>query len=191
MDFALMQRVAEGDQSGLAELYDRHASLLFGLILRVLGDRGEAEDVLQDVFVRVWQRADTFNPMFGTPIAWLVRIARNRAIDRLRARRPVVSDDAVADMASPDPDPHESAALTEQQLLVAAALKRLSPDERVLIEHAFLRGRTHVELATAFNMPLGTVKTRIRRGMLALRDALHDVRSGTMPASVRAIEHHE
>jgi RNA polymerase sigma-70 factor (ECF subfamily) len=189
MDVVLMQRVANGDESALAELYDRHAPLLFGLIVRIVADRGEAEDILQDVFIRVWQRADTFDPAFGTPTAWLVRIARNRAIDRLRGRKPAVSDAAIAGMASIDPDPHESAALTEQQLLVAAALKRLPRDERELIEQAFLRGRTHSELAAAFGLPLGTVKTRIRRGMLALRDALQDLKSRT--AVVRAVDHHE
>ena len=85
-DIALLDRIARRDQAGLAELYDRHCRLLFSLILRILRDRGEAEDVLQEVFVRVWDRADSYNPSLGTPAAWLVRISRNRAIDRLRSR---------------------------------------------------------------------------------------------------------
>src|SRR5678815_4309257 len=85
-DIALLDRIARRDQAGLAELYDRHCRLLFTLILRILKDRGEAEDVLQEVFVRVWDRADGYDPSLGAPAAWLARISRNRAIDRLRAR---------------------------------------------------------------------------------------------------------
>src|SRR5687768_18405427 len=87
MDRDLLRRIAERDASALADLYDCHARLLFALIVRILRNRSEAEDALQDVFLRVWQRAETYDPAFGSPVAWLVRIARNRAIDRLRLRR--------------------------------------------------------------------------------------------------------
>jgi RNA polymerase sigma-70 factor, ECF subfamily len=178
-DIALLDRIARRDQGGLAELYDRHCRLLFSLILRILRDRGEAEDVLQEVFVRVWDRADTYNPTLGTPAAWLVRISRNRAIDRLRARTVragihVPELDRPEQAADPalDADPERFAASTEERRVIADAVATLPQEQRVLIECAFYEGYTQSELAERFDLPLGTVKTRIRTGMQSLRRAL-------------------
>jgi RNA polymerase sigma-70 factor (ECF subfamily) len=177
-DIALLTRVAGRDAGALADLYDRHNRLLFSLILRVLRDRGEAEDVLQEVFVRVWDRADSYSPALGTPLAWLVRIARNRAIDRLRSRQvranvaesyedpPVAADTTTAG------NPEELARTAEHRRAIVAALDQLPPEQRTLIDAAYFEGFTQSELAERFNLPLGTVKTRIRTAMQTLRQSL-------------------
>lgn len=181
-DLALLARVAQRDAGAVGELYDRHARVLHGLIWRILRDTNEAEEVLQDVFVRVWQKADTYDAVLGTPLAWLVRIARNRAIDRLRARRarPVTAadDETIATVRTDEataPNPEHLAWTSEQGRAIRAALATLAPEQRVLIEHAFFLGYTQSELAERFALPLGTVKTRVRTGMLAMREHLQDM----------------
>src|SRR4029453_6749109 len=171
-DIALLDRIARRDQAALAELYDRHCRLLFSLILRILRDRGEAEDVLQGVFVRVWDRADSYNPSLGTPSAWLVRISRNRAIDRLRSRTvragihapEVDRPEQTADPA-PEADPERYAASLEERRVIVEALAALPPEQRLLIESAFYEGYTQSELAERFDLPLGPGKTRIPPGL--------------------------
>jgi RNA polymerase sigma-70 factor (ECF subfamily) len=174
-DIRLIERIVARDQAAVGELYDRHFRLLFGLILRIIRDRSEAEEILQEVFVLVWTRAETYNVSIGPPAAWLVRVARNRAIDRLRANNVRLR----AIESAPEPEPAESpesrASLSEQQRAVADALESLPPDQRVLIEQAYFLGLTQSELAERFKLPLGTVKTRIRTGMLALRERLSQV----------------
>jgi len=174
-DIVLINRVVARDATAVGELYDRHSRVLFGLILRVVRDRSEAEEILQEVFVQVWTRADSYDVKIGPPVAWLVRIARNRAIDRLRANN--VRLRAVESAPEPEPveNPESRARLSEQQRAVARALESLPPDQRVLIEQAYFLGLTQSELAERFKLPLGTVKTRIRTGMLALREQLSQV----------------
>ena len=171
-DEVLVERIVARDESAIAGLYERHSRLLFGLILRILGDRSEAEEVLQEVFLSVWTRAETYNVALGSPAGWLVRIARNRGIDRLRARG--VRERAVdASYVRPVVDsPELRAACSERQRVVARALGTLTADERELIEQAYFLGLTHSELAARFRLPLGTVKTRIRTALLALREQL-------------------
>jgi RNA polymerase sigma-70 factor (ECF subfamily) len=172
-DIMLIERIVARDQGAVGELYDRHNRLLFGLILRILGDRADAEEVLQEVFVQAWTRSETYNEALGSPAAWLVRIARNRAIDRLRANnvRTRALDAAPIDLITPDtPETHASA--SEQQCVVTRALSTLPMDQRVLIEQAYFLGLTQSELAERHRLPLGTVKTRIRTGMQALRQQL-------------------
>jgi len=184
-DISLLDRITRRDQVALAELYDRHGRLLFSLILRILRDRGAAEDVLQEVFVRVWDRADSYNPSIGTPAAWLVRISRNCAIDRLRARtvragvngQELERPGQTADTA-PETNPEHVAASAEERRVIADALAALPPEQRQLIESAFYEGFTQSELAERFDLPLGTVKTRIRTGMQALRRALESLGRG-------------
>ena len=177
-DVALLTRIAGRDAAALGELYDRHSRLLFSLIVRVLRDRGDSEDVLQEVFVRVWDHADSYSPTLGTPSAWLVRIARNRAIDRLRTRQvranvaesnddaPVAADPTLAS------NPEQLARTAEHRRAIAAALDQLPLEQRTLIDAAYFEGFTQSELAERFNLPLGTVKTRIRTAMQTLRKTL-------------------
>lgn len=190
-DLILLDRIARRDAAAVGELYDRHARVLFSLICRILRDRGDAEDVLQDVLLRVWEKADSYDPTLGSPLAWLVRIARNRAIDRLRARdaRPAPGpDDALTGIIVDErraPGPERSAVLEEERQSVLRALQRLSSDQRALIEAAFFDGYTHSELAERFGLPLGTVKTRIRSGMLELRSQLIHLSGVTMMSDGR------
>lgn len=176
LDVALIERIAAHEASAVGDLYDRHNRLLYGLILRILRDRSEADEVLQDVFVTVWNRAETYNVALGSPAAWLVRIARNRAIDRLRAntaRRRAVESVPLELQASENPE--LSALLGEQQRVVARALEAIPRDQRDLIEEAYYLGHTQSELAERHKLPLGTVKTRIRTGLLMLRQQLSQV----------------
>jgi RNA polymerase sigma-70 factor (ECF subfamily) len=174
LDISLIGRVVDRDEAAIGELYDRHSRLLFGLILRILRDRGEAEEILQEVFLQVWTRAETYNVALGSPAGWLVRIARNRAIDRMRANAVRVRAVDGSPAPTEPPTPESDAAQTEQQRAVARALEALPEDQRVLIEHAYFQGLTQSELADRFKLPLGTVKTRVRAGMIALRDRLRE-----------------
>jgi RNA polymerase sigma-70 factor (ECF subfamily) len=186
VDSGLLQRIATRDEDALAELYDRHSRLAYSVIMRILGSPSDAEEVLQETFVRVWSRAETYDALLGSPSTWLIRIARNRAIDRLRARRarakvavePAVDpgDDAPRSGEPVTRDTPET--LLEDRATAGAvrmALATLTPGQRVLIEAAFFEGYTHSELAIRFGVPLGTVKTRIRTGLAAMRDRLEQV----------------
>jgi RNA polymerase sigma-70 factor, ECF subfamily len=181
VDLLLFQRIVARDTAALADLYDRHSRLLFGLILRIVRDRAEAEEILQEVFVRVWTRAELYDPRLGGPTPWLVRLARNCAIDRLRARRVREAVNGPAfDESMPEPPASDAAIQTPEALVVEDerrgkvidALASLPPEQRRLIEAAFFEGHTHSELAKRFGLPLGTVKTRIRTGMIAMRQRL-------------------
>lgn len=183
VDLELLQRIAARDEAALACLYDRHSSLTYSLIMRILRSAADAEDVLQETFVRVWSRADTYDPRLGSPAAWLTRIARNRAIDRLRSKR-VRRDISVETVAGPDggrvalpePETHETPEVVVQSETIARALRGalalLPAAQRDLIEAAFFDGYSHLELAARFGMPLGTVKTRIRTGLMTMRGRL-------------------
>ena len=179
-DVHLLQRIAAHDTAALAELYDRHSRLLFGLILRIVRERGEAEEILQEAFVRVWTRAETYDARVGGPLPWIVRLARNFAIDRLRARRSRAAIDTPASgehvaEAVPASDIHSPEGIvlnTERRQALTDALAGLPADQRQLIEAAFFEGYTHSDLARRFGLPLGTVKTRIRTGMTAMRQRL-------------------
>ena len=171
-DIALLDRIVARDEQAVAELYDRHHRLLFGLILRILRDRSEAEEVLQEVFVQAWTRTDTYNVSLGSPAGWLIGIARNRAIDRLRNNAVRSRTVEQAPLPAAVETPEARAATTERQRDVARALASLPPEQRELIEQAYFEGLTQSELAERFKLPLGTVKTRVRTGLTTLRGLL-------------------
>lgn len=186
IDLGLLQRIAVRDETALAQLYDRHSRLAYSVIVRILRSSSDAEDVLQETFIRVWSRAETYDAVLGSPAAWLTRIARNRAIDRLRATRvrAGVAGDPVGKVNGEASRPVEAAtretpetALQEDAMAraVRSAIATLTPVQRELIEAAYFEGCTHTELATRFALPLGTVKTRIRAGLMAMRDRLEQV----------------
>lgn len=183
-DLGLLQCIAIRDEGALAELYDRHSRLVYSVIMRILRNPAESEEVLQETFMRVWSRADTYNVMLGSPAGWLARIARNRAIDRLRARRArgeiSVDPDGTAGTQRPvEPMTRETPETALQGDTTAGAVRTalasLTPAQRELIEAAFFEGYTHSELSTKFGVPLGTVKTRIRTGLMTMRGHLEQV----------------
>lgn len=170
--FDLLKRLTARDPDALGELYDRHSHLVFGLILRILRDRGEAEDVLQEVFVQVWNRASSYDADLGPPVAWLLGIARNRAIDRLRAEGTRQRTIDGAPMPESVETPETITGATERQRQIHSALDTLPTEQRDLIERAYFYGSTQAEMAAELNLPLGTVKTRVRTGLQTLRTLL-------------------
>jgi len=175
-DVTLFERIGARDASAVADLYDRHRRLLYSLILRILRDRSEAEEILQEVFVLVWNRVDTYNVALGSPAAWLVRIARNCAIDRLRAN--LARGHAVESMRLEvhlTENLETSASLTEWQRAIMQALDAIPREQRDLIEDAYYLGFTQSEIAERHKLPLGTVKTRILSGLLSLREQLSQI----------------
>jgi RNA polymerase sigma-70 factor (ECF subfamily) len=177
-DLSLLQRIAARDDAAMAELYDRHHRLAYAIIRRIVLSPSDAEEVLQETFVRVWSRAETYDGRLGSPAAWVVRIARNRAIDRLRARQaradvnaPVpVADRETTERELPNYETPESVLHSAHAAIaVRVALAALPAAQRALIEAAFFEGYTHQELSARFGVPLGTVKTRIRSGLVSLR----------------------
>jgi RNA polymerase sigma-70 factor (ECF subfamily) len=173
---AQIAQIAAGDQTALAQFYELTNRLAFGLILRILGDRSTAEEVLLDVYTQVWRQAGNYRRERGTPLAWLTTIARTRALDRLRAGRQEMqrkeSLEVVADVRSFAADPEESAARHEHQRLVRQALAALTFEQRQVLELAYFSGMSHSEIAAHLGQPLGTVKTRTRLGMLKLKEML-------------------
>lgn len=176
-DLAALRRMADGQASGLAELYDRHGRAMFSLAFRILRDQQDAEEVVQDVFAQAWRQAARYDTSRGVVVAWLLMMVRSRAIDRLRARRgrPTLQEDHPATLRqlSDEAPPVDLALLSAEQVgRVRAALEALPAAQRTAIELAFYEGLTHSEVAEQLEQPLGTVKTRIRMGLLRLRAAL-------------------
>ncbi len=172
---AAMARLADGDRSALEDIYRATRVKLFGICLRILGDRKEAEDALQDVYVNLWQRADRYDPTRASPISWLATFARNRAIDRLRTGK--VRGGAVpVEEAAPLPDqaPLADSLLVdaEQTAQIHTCLEGLDENARGHIRAAFFDGKTYAELAETADVPLGTMKSWIRRGLQRLRACL-------------------
>ena len=174
----LLQRIAAGDLPALSELYDQIAAPLFSVALRILGDSADAEEVVQDVFIQVWEKAATFDPDLGSAFHWALSITRHRSIDRLRARRrrSRLAEELQHTMTSESSTQLAPAAALAagDTAAVRAALEALPDDQRQAIELAFLGGKTHLEIADLLRQPLGTIKARIRRGLLKLRESLQE-----------------
>ena len=173
----LLRRIAEREHAAFAELYDHVAGILFSNAIHILGDRREAEEVVQDVFLQIWNKAATFDSLLGNALSWILGITRNRCIDRLRSRqrRSRVFDEAV-DHAEVEVTTHPSHSANElsqeETSAVRDAVAGLPEDQQQAIAMAFFGGMTHQEIADALKEPLGTVKARIRRGMIKLKDSL-------------------
>jgi RNA polymerase sigma-70 factor, ECF subfamily len=168
-DLALVSGIRSGKESAMAQLYDRYSPIVYSVALRVLGDAGAAEDVLQDVFIQLWKNPGLFDSSRGNLGAWLSVIARNRAIDALRKRRP---ESEIADViVSVQPDLAGDAERARAMEKVRGALGAMPSAQRIALELAYFEGLTHTEIAAKTGEPLGTVKTRIRAGLLQLRKA--------------------
>jgi RNA polymerase sigma-70 factor, ECF subfamily len=173
----LLGRIAQRDLQALSEFYDQTATPLFSVALRILGDAGEAEEVIQDVFVQIWDKAPTFDGLLGSAFHWVLSITRHRAIDRLRSRqRRARLVEELLETGAADPAtgaaPDSDALAAEGAASVRSVLASLPKDQREAIELAFFGGLTHPEIAEALHEPLGTIKARIRRGLLKLRECL-------------------
>ncbi len=178
-DARLVERIALGDQQALAELYDRFSGPLYGTALRVLRDPAEAQDVVHDVFVTLWEKAASFETTKGSAFSWAVTLVRNRAIDRVRMRRrraELLAESVPADLgyaeSSTTASGGESAVADDDARAVRAAVATLPLEQKRALELAFFGGLTQEEIARKLSEPLGTVKARIRRGLLKLRDSL-------------------
>jgi RNA polymerase sigma-70 factor, ECF subfamily len=167
--------VALGDRQAYRRLYDATAPKLFAVALRILREEGRAEDVLQDSFVNVWNGAAGYNPSLSAPMTWMITIVRNRALDYIRrvdTRSVVLDDDLAATLESDDASPTEQASLAQEVLALQICLKRLDAGPRQAIAFAYFQGLTHSELASSLRVPIGTIKTWIRRGLEKLRHCL-------------------
>jgi RNA polymerase sigma-70 factor (ECF subfamily) len=173
-DVEILRGIAGGDESALAALYDRYRLILFSLLLRILHSQPEAEDVLQEVLLQVWRKASDYDESRGRPFTWLVTLARSRAIDRLRAldsrdRTAIEAARAVPDSIS---DAADDAMKSQRAEIVRDALASLPEEQRRTLLLAYFEGLTQSEIAARLDTPLGTVKTRMRAGMIRLRELL-------------------
>jgi RNA polymerase sigma factor (sigma-70 family) len=170
----LLFRTGEGDARAFAELYEQTSARLLGVCLRMLRDRPASEEVLQDVFVTVWRRARQFDAALSAPTTWLITLARNKAIDRLRQRRALLPLEAVDfdTLSDERPTPPVAAEASQEYTRLQRCLETLEAKDRHSIREAFFSGATYKELADRSRVPLGTVKSRIRRALAQLRTCL-------------------
>jgi RNA polymerase sigma-70 factor, ECF subfamily len=183
-DRLIVERMARGDGAALAEFYDRHGRVVFSLAARILSDQSDAEDLTQDVFALAWSNAARYDPARGAVAAWLLVIARTRAIDKLRARRvrPAIAaeNELLRLDAIPDRAPSVEMIVADRQMSgrVRDALAGLPADQRLALELAYFEGLSHSEIGERTGTPLGTIKTRIRTGLMRLRQAMHTGKEG-------------
>lgn len=180
-DAALIERIRSGDRTAFVGFYDRYSGLMFSVAVRVLGDRKEAEDVLQEVMLVIWHKSAGYDSQLGTLSSWAVTLTRNKALDRLRARTRRLR--LIEEVTLQAEDVESSAFASANELLhgreraemLRAAMQGLPTEQRLAIELAFFTGLSQSDIATRLQQPLGTVKARIRRGMLRLREQLGGV----------------
>jgi RNA polymerase sigma-70 factor, ECF subfamily len=170
-DAMLVSAIRSGDEQAMGQLYERYSAVVYSVALRILGDSGAAEDILQDIFIQLWRTPDSFDANRGSLAGWLAVITRNRAIDSLRKRRPETD---IADVVlSIEPDLVQGTDWNRAMERIRGELASMPAPQRSALEMAFFDGLTHTEIAEKTGEPLGTVKTRIRAGLSALRKVFH------------------
>jgi RNA polymerase sigma-70 factor (ECF subfamily) len=172
----LLGQVARKNEGALAELYHHTSPLVYGLALRMVRERFAAEDITQEVYMQVWRRADAFDPARGNVLSWIITITRSRTLDRLRSSKARLNREdnreVIDAFHDPSPDPEHTSSESERARFVRRFLSQLPTDQRSVIELAFFSGLTHGEIASRTGLPLGTIKSRIRIGMMQLREQL-------------------
>lgn len=178
-EIELMKRIKARDDEALSELYDLYNRLLYGLIISIVKKREEAEDVLQEVFVKIWEKASTFNEDRGNVYSWIVTLTRNKAIDRIRSKGYKTQKKASQDVDAPEFslegdtfDPLETTIFSDRAELVRNALAKIPDSQSEVLKIAYYKGMTQREISDQLDIPLGTVKTRMRQGMIKLKDIL-------------------
>jgi len=178
----LLERIAASEESAIEAFYAATCRRVFGLTLKVLGEHGAAEEATLDVYTQVWRSAGSYDAARGSVLAWLLTLARTRAIDRLRSRRMAPSGEDLfehaAELADPVAGPADAAGTSERALRVRKALDMISTEQRQALTAAFFGGLSHSQISSALNLPLGTVKRRIRNGLARLRDLLASHQEG-------------
>lgn len=175
----LLEEIAGGSEAALARLYDRYSKLLFSLILAILKDSRDAEEVLQEVFLQVWKLAGRYDPSRGSAYKWLVTLARTRSIDRTRSKnfahhREMGSGDEALERHAARASQLDAVLILERAEVVRRILTAIPPEQRRVLELGYFLGHTQTEIAQALNLPLGTVKSRMRLGLIALRSLLSE-----------------
>ncbi|OZB19084.1 MAG: RNA polymerase subunit sigma [Rhodobacterales bacterium 34-62-10] len=169
----LIARVGLGDRVAFSRLYDATSAKLFGVVLRVLNDRAGAEDVVQDAYMKIWRHAGRYGANGMSPMTWMITIARNTAIDRLRQTRATVDLDGVAEqLIAPGPNPEQSAVAAGEARRITACLDELDTDRGAAVRGAYLEGQSYADLAERFNVPLNTMRTWLRRSLQSLQECM-------------------
>ena len=169
----MIARIGIGDRSSFSALYDATSAKLFGVCLRVLNNRAEAEDALQEAFVRIWQKADSYAANGYSPMTWLITLTRNLAIDRLRARKAQTEDiDNVPNLRASGPTPEEATVAASETARITTCLDELETDRAEAVKGAYLQGESYQELADRYGIPLNTMRTWLRRSLIKLKDCL-------------------
>jgi RNA polymerase sigma-70 factor (ECF subfamily) len=169
----LIGRVAMSDRQAFVALYRETSPKLFSICLRILKDRAEAEEALQEIYVKIWQSAKVFASSQGAPTAWLAAIARNQAIDTMRARKPVSDElDSAYDLADSALDPEKQAVMSDEGRRIDTCMEELEADRAAAVREAYVEGSSYQELADRFGVPLNTMRTWLRRSLLKLRECM-------------------
>jgi RNA polymerase sigma-70 factor, ECF subfamily len=171
---ALLARVGSKDQQAFAQVYDATSSKLYGIVLRILKRREVADEVLQEVYVKIWERAGDFDPARASAITWMATIARNRALDEIRKRVPVSIEDTpeALDVASSEPHPLQALELSQDVARLTACLDKLDPQRREIVVLAYINGSSREELSQRFGHPVATIKTWLHRSLAQLKACL-------------------
>jgi RNA polymerase sigma-70 factor (ECF subfamily) len=176
-DHHLLMKIVRRDQAAFAQLYDRYASLIYTIVVRMVKSTEEAEDLLQEIFMQIWNKASMFSETKGSVYTWIVTIARRKAIDRLRSKESIHKGSSLEDessLAIPDlaftANPLQATISAEHESLMKQAFALLAEDQRTVLELGYYEGYTQAQIARRLSLPLGTVKTRMRQGLMKLRD---------------------